>query len=247
MIDDRFALAAPYLLFLGDVSDARRAKTASGVYYWRPELCLGQLRLPGCAADLGLPDLTAQRRRSGARGACWSGLPPSGGQIPRQLAARLRQRPAGRAGSGLGNARAALWRVTLVRPCEAVRRQDHRCPPCTAGLPVGNGRRRAGKRLLTVGTDCGVGKMFAALALEREMVSRGMRAEFRATGQTGIMIAGRGICVDAVVSDFTAGAAETLAPENDPHHWDIIEGQGSLFHPSFAGVTLSLLHGSQPD
>jgi uncharacterized NAD-dependent epimerase/dehydratase family protein len=122
---------------------------------------------------------------------------------------------------------------------------DVRRPP--TGLPVGNGSRRAGKRLLTVGTDCGVGKMFAALAIEREMISRGMDAQVRATGQTGIMIAGRGICIDAVISDFAAGAAETLSPGNDPLHWDIIEGQGSLFHPSYAGVTLSLLHGSQPD
>src|SRR5690606_11364349 len=76
---------------------------------------------------------------------------------------------------------------------------------------------------------------------------RGVSADFRATGQTGIMIAGRGIPMDAVVSDFEAGAAELLSPDADPQHWDVIEGQGSLFHPAFAAVSLRLLHGSQPD
>jgi uncharacterized NAD-dependent epimerase/dehydratase family protein len=102
-------------------------------------------------------------------------------------------------------------------------------------------------RVLTVGTDCSVGKMFTSLALERELQSRGIPATFRATGQTGILIAGVGICVDAVVADFISGATEQLAPANDPGHWDIVEGQGSLSHPAFAGVSLGLLHGAQPD
>src|SRR5438105_8119576 len=89
--------------------------------------------------------------------------------------------------------------------------------------------------------------MFTALALEKEMRRRGLNADFRATGQTGIFIAGDGVSVDAVVSDFISGAVEWLAPDNDADHWDVIEGQGSLFHPSFAGVSLGLLHGAQPD
>jgi uncharacterized NAD-dependent epimerase/dehydratase family protein len=79
------------------------------------------------------------------------------------------------------------------------------------------------------------------------MRERGMKADFRATGQTGILIAGGGVSIDAVVADFISGAVEWLAPANDPDHWDVIEGQGSLFHPSFAGVSLGLLHGAQPD
>jgi len=114
-------------------------------------------------------------------------------------------------------------------------------------FPVGSGQRRAGKRLLTVGTDCAVGKKYTALALDRELRRRGVKSDFRATGQTGLLIAGRGIVVDAVVSDFIAGAAEALSPVNRPDHWDIVEGQGSLFHPSYAGVTLGLIHGTQPD
>jgi uncharacterized NAD-dependent epimerase/dehydratase family protein len=74
-----------------------------------------------------------------------------------------------------------------------------------------------------------------------------VKATFRATGQTGIMIAGEGVAIDAVVADFISGAVEWLAPANEPDHWDVIEGQGSLFHPAFAGVSLGLLHGAQPD
>lgn len=247
MLEDPFTLAAPYLLFLGDVRDARQAKTASGVYYWRKELCLAQLRLPGCAADLGLPDLTAEQAAQHGARSLLVGLAPSGGQIPDSWHPVFES--ALRAGldviSGMHVQLEAdpRWHELATRLGRKI--IDVRRAP--AGIPVGNGQRRSGKRILTVGTDCGVGKMFAALATEREMRRRGMQAEFRATGQTGIMIAGRGICVDAVVSDFTAGAAEMLAPANAPDHWDVIEGQGSLFHPSYAGVTLSLLHGSQPD
>jgi uncharacterized NAD-dependent epimerase/dehydratase family protein len=111
----------------------------------------------------------------------------------------------------------------------------------------GTGRKRSGKRLLTVGTDCAVGKKYTALAVEMELRSRGIDADFRATGQTGIFISGRGVAVDSVVSDFVSGAAEWLSPAAAPDHWDVIEGQGSLFHPAYAAVTLGLIHGSQPD
>ena len=89
--------------------------------------------------------------------------------------------------------------------------------------------------------------MFTSLAIEKEMKARGIKATFRATGQTGIFIAGDGVSVDAVVADFISGATEWLTPDNDENHWDIVEGQGSLFHAAYAGVTLGLLHGAQPD
>ena len=116
-----------------------------------------------------------------------------------------------------------------------------------SSIPIASGRQRSGKRLLMVGTDCCVGKKYSALALHKALVARGMVATFRATGQTGIMIAGVGIPMDAVVSDFLSGAAEMLSPDAAPDHWDVIEGQGSLFHPAYAAVTLGLIHGSQPD
>jgi uncharacterized NAD-dependent epimerase/dehydratase family protein len=116
-----------------------------------------------------------------------------------------------------------------------------------AEIKTGSGLRRSGKRLLTVGTDCSVGKMYTALAVEKEMRSRGFDADFVATGQCGILVSGKGMAIDCVVADFISGAVEQLSPDNNADHWDIIEGQGSLFHPSFAGVTLGLLHGAQPD
>jgi uncharacterized NAD-dependent epimerase/dehydratase family protein len=112
---------------------------------------------------------------------------------------------------------------------------------------TGKGIKRSGKRLLTVGTDCSVGKKYTALAIEKAMKENAFKCEFKATGQTGVLIAERGIAIDAIVSDFISGAVEWLSPDNESDHWDIIEGQGSLFHPSFAGVSLGLLHGSQPD
>lgn len=122
---------------------------------------------------------------------------------------------------------------------------DVRVPP--SNIPVATGRKRSGRRLLTVGTDCALGKKYTALAIARGLVARGQDATFRATGQTGIMIAGEGIPIDAVVVDFVSGAAELLSPDAAPAHLDVIEGQGSLFHPAYAAVTLGLLHGSQPD
>jgi uncharacterized NAD-dependent epimerase/dehydratase family protein len=122
---------------------------------------------------------------------------------------------------------------------------DVRQPP--AGIPIATGTKRSGKRLLTVGTDCALGKKYTALTLAREFGKRGVSADFRATGQTGILIAGSGIPIDAVVADFIAGAAEILSPAAAADHWDVVEGQGSVFHPSYAGVSLGLLHGTQPD
>jgi uncharacterized NAD-dependent epimerase/dehydratase family protein len=122
---------------------------------------------------------------------------------------------------------------------------DVRQPP--GGIPIASGRKRSGQRLLTVGTDCALGKKYTALAITRALRARAVPADFRASGQTGIMISGGGIPMDAVISDFAAGAAEMLSPDADDAHWDVIEGQGSLLHPAYAGVSLALLHGSQPD
>jgi uncharacterized NAD-dependent epimerase/dehydratase family protein len=240
-------LRTPYLMFIGDAPDQLAAKTAAGVAFWRPQSCLGQLRLPGCKADLGLPDMTIEEaaaagvktvivgttNRGGVLGEGWEPLLVRALELGMDLASGLHHR---------------LTDIPALRDTAASRgRQiaDVRHP--TREFHVGNGIKRPGKRLLTVGTDCSIGKMFTALALEKEMRGRGIKADFRATGQTGILIAGDGVSIDAVVSDFVSGAVEWLCPENDPDHWDLIEGQGSLFHASYAGVTLGLIHGSQPD
>jgi D-glutamate N-acetyltransferase len=237
----------PYLLFLGDVRDQLAAKTAQGVVDWRPEWCVGQLRLPGCVADCGIADLTiAEAKAAGAR-TMLVGVVNAGGVLPDEWVGVIVEALE----AGLDVATGLHRRLgSIAAVAEAARRHgrklhDVRFTEMT--FATGRGVKRPGLRLLTVGTDCSVGKKYTALAIDKEMRARGLRSDFRATGQTGVLIAGRGLAIDAVVADFIAGAAEWLSPANEPDHWDIVEGQGSLFHPSFAGVTLGLLHGTQPD
>jgi len=237
----------PYLLFLGDAADQLAAKTAQGIAHWRPEWCLGQFRMAGCNADLGLTEMTlTEAVEAGAR-TLVVGVANRGGVISHDWIDILEKALI----MGLDLAAGLHGRLADVPSLAAVAAQhgrrlfDVRHP--TREFQVANGEKRAGKRLLTVGTDCSVGKMYASLAIEREMRAQGLNTDFRATGQTGILIAGDGISVDAVVADFISGAIEWLSPANDPDHWDVIEGQGSLFHASFAGVSMGLLHGAQPD
>ena len=241
------AIAHPYLMFLGDAPDQLAAKTAVGVAHWRPEWCLGQLRLPDCKADLGLPEMTLEEAAEAGVKTVIVGVANRGGVISETWQDYL-----GRAlelgmdlASGLHKRLAGV--PALKEAAEKHGRQlfDVRHP--TQDFAVASGEKRSGKRLLAVGTDCSVGKMYTTLALEHAMREAGMKADFRATGQTGIFIAGSGVSVDAVIADFISGAVEWLAPANDDDHWDLIEGQGSLFHASYAGVSLGLLHGSQAD
>lgn len=240
-------LTPPYVLFVGDAGDQLAAKTAVGVHCWRPQLCVGQIRLDACQATLDLPAMTvADARAAGAR-TLIVGLANAGGTISASWLATLTQALA----AGLDVASGLHQRLTDIPALRAAAAAsgrkliDVRHPH--QAFAVGTGAPRPGRRLLTVGTDCSVGKMYTALALERDLQRRGVRADFRATGQTGIFIAGAGVSVDAVVADFISGAVEGLTPANAPDHWDLIEGQGSLFHPSFAGVSLGLLHGAQAE
>ncbi len=240
-------IAAPYLLFLGDARDDLAAKTARGIYEWRPELCIGQHRLPGCATKLPIPEMTYHEAVEAGAKTVIIGTASAGGMIGMHWEDDLLEAIE----AGLDLASGLHMKLSddprLRARAEHLGRRLHDVRHPVGTVPVGKGTKRSGKRLLTVGTDCSLGKMFTSLSLEREMHKRGLMADFRATGQTGIFIAGCGICVDAVVADFISGAAELLSPDNEPEHWDIIEGQGSIFHPSFAGVSLGLLHGSQPD
>ena len=240
-------IETPYLVFLGDAKDALAAKTGQGIVDWRRESVVGQQRLPGCAADLGVAELdAAAAKRLGAR-TLVIGVVNPGGVVPAAWRPHLVDALA--AGldiaSGMHTRLAELPEVASAAQRLGRRLIDVRQPNTV--FATATGRKRSGKRLLTVGTDCSVGKKYAALAIERELKRRGVAADYRATGQTGILIAGAGIAIDAVVSDFAAGAAEALSPDNEAEHWDVVEGQGSLFHPSFAGVSLALLHGTQPD
>lgn len=237
----------PYLLFLGDAPDQLAAKTAQGVKDWRPETCVGQLRFTDCNADLGLPDMSLSEGLEKGAKTLVVGVANRGGVISEAWTEVLvKALDLGfDLASGLHNKLADV--PALAAAAERNGRQlfDVRHP--TETFSIGDGKKRPGKRLLTVGTDCSCGKMYTSLALEREMRARGIKADFRATGQTGILIAGAGVSIDAVVADFISGASESLSPANDADHWDLVEGQGSLFHASFAGVSLGLLHGSQPD
>lgn len=240
-------LKAPYLILIGEEDDITYAKTGMGIVQWRPECVAGQLRFPGCAIDLGVPDMTIEEAVSAGVGSLLIGVAPVGGSVPEQWWEIMEQ--AALAGmdivSGLHLKLADHAGIVAAAGRSGARLVDVRVPP--KRLPVGTGIKRSGKRVLMVGSDCAIGKKYTALALDRAMREAGMKSTFRATGQTGIMIAGEGIPIDAVVADFIAGAAELLSPDNDDDHWDVIEGQGSLFHPGYSGVSLGLLHGSQPD
>jgi uncharacterized NAD-dependent epimerase/dehydratase family protein len=240
-------LPSPYLLFLGDATEAAFAKTAFGLADWAPEKCVGEYALPTSTLTLGLPRLTpAEAAAKGAR-AIVIGIANAGGIIaPGWIPALAEALDAGLdLISGMHGRLAGIDGLAARARRLGRRLIDVRTPP--PDLAVGSGRKRPGKRLLTVGTDCAIGKKYAALAIARAFAARGLDADFRATGQTGIMIAGRGIAIDAVVADFVAGAAERLSPDAAPDHWDVIEGQGALLHPAYSGVSLGLLHGSQPD
>jgi len=240
-------LPAPHLLFLGDITNPLDAKTAMGLADWCPDRCVGQWRLPGCEVDLGLTEMIpAEAVAAGAKSVVVGVAPLGGAFKPEWIDALVHALESGLdIVSGLHRRLQEI--PALVRAAAQHDRQliDVRVPP--SDIPVATGRRRSGRRLLTVGTDCCVGKKYTALALTRALKAAGHGATYRATGQTGILIAGSGIPMDAVVSDFLSGAAEVLSPDGAPEHWDVIEGQGSLFHPAYAAVTLGLLHGSQPD
>jgi len=240
-------ITPPYLMFLGDVPDQLAAKTAAGIVDWRPEWCLGQLRLKGCKADLGLPDMgIAKAVESGAR-TFVVGIANAGGVLPGLWIDIIVQALE----SGMDVASGLHTRLDskpeIANAAKRRRRSLFDVRHSGQEFATGSGAKRSGLRLLTVGTDCSVGKKYTVLALEKAMRARGFNADFCATGQTGIFISGSGVAIDAVAADFISGATEWLSPSNADDHWDLIEGQGSLFHPSFAGVSLGLLHGAQPD
>lgn len=240
-------IETPYLLFLGDAPDMLAAKVAIGIRDWRPENAVGQIRLPGCGADLGLKDLTlAEAKAAGARTVV-IGVANRGGYISQAWKDVLIE-ALGMGydlASGLHNLLRDEGDLVAAAQTHGGTLHDVRVP--TVGYPIANGVKRTGKRCLAVGTDCSVGKMYTAMAMDAEMQKRGMKSTFRATGQTGILITGHGVPLDAVIADFMAGSIEYLTPDNDPDHWDMIEGQGSLFHISYSGVTMALVHGGQPD
>lgn len=240
-------IQTPYLLFLGDAPDQLGAKVAQGIKDWRPENAVGQFRMEGCKADVGLADMTLEEGIAAGAKTLVVGVANRGGYISDAWKEVLVQ--ALNMGYDIASGLHNLLRDedALVAAARVNGRTlfDVRIP--SVAYPIANGKKRTGKRCLAVGTDCSVGKMYTGMAMDAEMRKRGMKSTFRPTGQTGILITGGGVPLDAVIADFMAGAIEYLTPDNDPDHWDHIEGQGSLFHVSYSGVTMALVHGGQPD
>ncbi|NNL72234.1 MAG: DUF1611 domain-containing protein [Silicimonas sp.] len=240
-------IRTPYLLFLGDAHDQLAAKVAQGIQDWRPENVVGQFRMDGCKADVGAVDLSLEDAWDKGARTLVIGVANRGGVISEAWIAVLQR--ALEIGYDLASGLHNLLRDEPILNAVAAREgrdlHDVRVP--NVNYPIANGQKRSGKRCLAVGTDCSVGKMYTGLAMDRAMRSRGLKSTFRPTGQTGILITGTGIPLDAVVADFMAGAVEWLTPDNDEDHWDHIEGQGSLWHVSFSGVTMALIHGGRPD
>ena len=240
-------IETPYLLFLGDAPDQLAAKVAQGIKDWRPQNAVGQFRMDGCKADVGLTDMTLEEAKAAGAKTLVIGVANRGGVISKEwkkvLVMALEE------GFDLASGLHNLLRdePDLVAVAEATGRKLHDVRIPSVKYPIANGKKRTGKRVLAVGTDCSVGKMYTALCMDAEMRKRGLKSSFRATGQTGILITGDGVPLDAVIADFMAGSVEYLTPDNDADHWDHIEGQGSLFHASYSGVTMALIHGGQPD
>ena len=237
----------PYVLFLGDAPDPLAAKVAQGIKDWRPGISVGQITLPGCKADMGLKNIAVKEAVSLGAKTLVIGVANRGGLISSKWMEVLKEAIVSGLdiASGLHNLLRDEKELVDLSKSNNTQLIDVRVP--TINYPIANGKKRKGMRCLAVGTDCSIGKMYTAIALEKEMSNMGLKASFRATGQTGILITGNGVPLDAVIADFMAGSIEYLTPDNDDDHWDIIEGQGSLFHPSYSGVTMALIHGGQPD
>lgn len=240
-------IASPYLLFIGDATDQLSIKMARGVADWRPELCIGEYAVTGCTVSTGIEQLNIKQAAEQGAKSFILGFANSGGVLDKKWLPYILEAMDNGMNivSGLHDKLSEFPEIVAKAEQTKLQLLDIRHPK--ADFVTGTGVKRSGKRLLTVGTDCSVGKMYTSLSLEKSMIKHKLNVDFRATGQCGILIAGTGVAIDCVISDFLSGASESLSPAAENDHWDIIEGQGSLSHPAFAGVSLGLLHGSQPD
>ena len=224
----------PHLLFLGDINNPLDAKTAMGVLEWRPEHCIGQFRLPGCEIDLGLPDLSpAAALEAGAR-SLLIGVAPLGGEIAPEWMESIRMSLA----SGLSIVSGLHQRLTAVSGLKSIADAKQLALIDVRVAPdihqIATGRKRTGKRLLTVGTDCCVGKKYTALAVCKALAKQGVDVTFRATGQTGIMISGTGIPVHENVSNYVLRVCECLKQHAGENHREHYQVQGHSFQPTHA-------------
>ena len=214
---------------------------------WRPDCVVGEISEPGSSTSVGAERMSIKTAYARGARTLVIGYANGGGYIESGHVQDIVEAIETGMDIASGMHRALQSYDIIMEAAQRCGRKLHNVRLVEREFAVGTGTVRPGHRLLTVGTDCSVGKMYTALALQKEMLARNVKADFRATGQTGIFIAGAGISVDAVVADFISGSVESLSPARGDGGWDIIEGQGSLFHPAYAGVSLGLLHGAQPD
>jgi len=233
------------------------AKTATGVLIWCPQDVVAVIDSTRAGQDLerivgfgrGIP-IVADMAGAVRRGAnqLVIGVATLGGVLGPELRPLIAE--AMRLGcdvvNGLHEMLSSDAELAALAARHGVRIFDLRAVPDDIPCSLNRAKQVPNKRILTVGADCAVGKMCTSLALVREFSRRGLDARFIPTGQTGIMIAGDGLCIDRAISDFAAGAAEKIVLDQARHEWLFIEGQGSIDHVSYSGVTLSLLHGSAP-
>lgn len=183
-------IETPYLLFLGDAPDQLAAKVAQGIKDWRPENAVGQFRLDGCKADVGLQDMSLEEAKAAGAKTLVIGVANRGGVISQSWKdVLIKALEMGfDLASGLHNLLRDEGDLVAASQTYGGTLHDVRVP--SVGYPIANGVKRSGKRVLAVGTDCSVGKMYTALALDESMRKQGMKSTFRATGQTGILITG---------------------------------------------------------
>jgi uncharacterized NAD-dependent epimerase/dehydratase family protein len=247
-----------YLVLADDNFGPQTSKTANACIRYTPERVVGVIdasragrtaqQVLGFGGDIPVVATLDEGLRLQPN-ALLIGIAPAGGQLPPSWIALLARaiEHGLEIWSGLHNFIADIPELAALAKKHGVTIHDLRRPP--AKLDVSNGRVRnvSATVVLTVGTDCNIGKMTTQLQLLAGLRARGIRTSFAATGQTGILIEGRGIGVDAVIADFIGGAAEQLVLEcAKDADLVLVEGQGSIIHPSYSGVTYGLLHGSLP-
>ncbi len=253
---------ARYVVLAHGKLDVHDAKTAVCLIRYRPEAVVAVIDRERAGSRVGDVlgfggDIPVVAELSEALGdepdRLLIGTAPPGGVLPVEWRAELIEA----LDSGLDLVSGLHWQLNddpeLVARAREAQRQliDLRAVPGDLTTPQGLRDQVRGRVILTVGSDCNVGKMTASWELSRQAEARGVPARFVATGQTGVLLASAGMAIDRVISDFVSGAAERLVSESDSSTSEpsliLVEGQGSLIHPFYSAVTLGLLHGSKPD
>jgi uncharacterized NAD-dependent epimerase/dehydratase family protein len=240
------------ILAEGRSGDPHFGKTARGVMRYRPQDVVAVLDSTSSAFEHeGFPLVrTVEEATQYGPTVALVGVATQGGRFPPAWRELLRDCISGGLDveNGLHEFVSTDPELTELAREHGVELRDLRMPPPGLNVPTGANLTHGATVVLMVGSDCAIGKMTVALELDRELQARGVKSEFIPTGQTGIAIAGWGISVDAVVADFIAGAAEQLVLEGVERGGELllVEGQGSLLHPAYSGVTMGLIHGSAP-